>query len=374
MSVLDGACDCSLLHEGGEARIYRVRADGREFVLKWYAEGVGIDSSSVEKLLRERIPGAYRIVETGERDGRAYLVYEFIDGVESDSLAPLPPAVALDSLRKVARTLAELSKRGVHHGDLNPSNVIFGNDGLPVVIDCGIVGPGAPAFAAPERFQGKCATEKSDLYSLGMLLYSWLAGEPLVSQSGFDAFAAAAATVERLEPTTLLYAKGIPAETLSRLEPLWKGLLRSSPDDRVEDFDELDELLEIAFDAESGGDVVWESTRRAFVASVVEKIGTNRRDSGTECSLPDAFAVTKRTGRLRIVLPLVAAVLILSVMALVMLLSPAGNSVDETGMLMLQKSRTLEAETPEADSAKPVEAVPEGVLESLPVPGNSDEE
>ena len=264
MSVLDGACGCTLLHEGGEARIYRVRAGDRTLVLKWYADGVRIDPHSVEVLLHDRIAGAYRVVETGEREGRAYIVYEFIDGGESDVFSPLPPAVALDSLRRVARTLAELSKRGVHHGDLSPSNVIFGRDGLPVVIDCGIVGPGAPAFAAPERFQGKPATEKSDLYSLGMLLYYWLAGEPLISAVDFDAYAAAANSADSLDPTTALFARGIPAETLSRLEPLWKGLLRSSPEDRVEDFDELDELLEIAFDAECGGEVVWNSTRKAF--------------------------------------------------------------------------------------------------------------
>ena len=151
MSVLDGACGCTLLHEGGEARIYRVRAGDRTLVLKWYADGVRIDPHSVEVLLRDRIAGAYRVVETGEREGRAYIVYEFIDGGESDVFSPLPPAVALDSLRRVARTLAEFSKRGVHHGDLSPSNVIFGRDGLPVIIDCGIVGPGAPAFAASTR-------------------------------------------------------------------------------------------------------------------------------------------------------------------------------------------------------------------------------
>lgn len=374
MSVLDGACGCTLLHEGGEARIYRVRAGDRTLVLKWYADGVRIDPHSVEVLLHDRIAGAYRVVETGEREGRAYIVYEFIDGGKSDVFSPLPPAVALDSLRRVARTLAELSKRGVHHGDLSPSNVIFGRDGLPVVIDCGIVGPGAPAFAAPERFQGKPATEKSDLYSLGMLLYYWLAGEPLLSAADFDAYAAAANSADSLDPTTALFAKGVPAETLSRLEPLWKGLLRSSPEDRVEDFDELDELLEIAFDAECGGEVVWNSTRKAFVASVETKIGTNRSEGGENCELPAAFAVTKRTGRRCFVLPLAVAVLILFVMALVLLLSPAESSVDETGRQMLSKSRALDAGMPDVDSSKPVEAMPGAVLESLPVPVKNDGE
>ena len=105
MSVLDDACGCTLLHEGGEARIYKFNSGGRSFVLKWYAEGVRIDSRSVEVLLRGRFPGAYRIFESGVREGRAYLVYEFIEGAESDTVAPLPPAVALYSLRKVTRIL-----------------------------------------------------------------------------------------------------------------------------------------------------------------------------------------------------------------------------------------------------------------------------
>ena len=172
----------------------------------------------------------------------------------------------------------------------------------------------------------------------------------------------------------MLYAKGVGAETLARLEPLWKGLLRSSPEDRVEDFDELDELLEIAFDAECGGEVVWNSTRKAFMASVESKIGTNCCNRGETCDLPVAFAVTKRTGRRRVALLLAAIVLILSVMALFLLLLPAGNSVDETGKRMLEKSRALETEVPEAESPEPFEKMPEAVLESLPVPGTNDGE
>ena len=67
MSVLAGVNRCALLHEGGEAQVYALESDGKKYVLKWYADGVQIDSRVVEALLRERIPGVYRLMEAGKK-------------------------------------------------------------------------------------------------------------------------------------------------------------------------------------------------------------------------------------------------------------------------------------------------------------------
>ena len=129
-----------------------------------------------------------------------------------------------------------------------------------VLIDCGIVGPGALAYAAPERFQGKIADEKSDLFSLGLLLYRWIAGEDLITADGYEQFAEQMASVQDLNISEKLYATGAfetpeGAQQLSALEPLWSGLFCADISERVEDFDELDEILEIALDKVSHGEV-----------------------------------------------------------------------------------------------------------------------
>lgn len=373
MSVFAGVNRCALLHEGGEALVYELESGGKPYVLKWYADGVGIDSHTTETLLRTRIPGVYRVMEAGKKAGRHYLVYEFIEGVSVAELPRVPVPVAVSLVRNLVQALSQLSKDGVHHGDLNPSNVLVGLDGLPVLIDCGIVGPGALAYAAPERIQGKPATMLSDMYSLGLLLYRLVAGEDMLSCDCFDAYAQAAAEVDSVDVTALLYGRGIDAEMLSALAPLWKATLRADPAARAEDFDELDELLEIAFDAVSGGPVAWENTQKAFAGSVFAKIGTNCRNAGEVCPLPPEFAVTKPTGRKKWIVCGGVLVLILFLLALFFALSPREPSIDETGAKILSNSRSVEGATGlTEDSSENAGRISGDELEALPVPDQDE--
>lgn len=390
MSVLAGVNRCALLHEGGEALVYALESGGKQYVLKWYAGGVQIDSHVVEVLLRERTPGVYRVMEAGKKSGRQYLIYEFIEGVSIADLANAttagnPPAgdatkdarvpvpVAISLVRNLVQSLAQLSKNDVHHGDLSPSNVLVTADGTPVLIDCGIVGPGALAYAAPERIQGKPATMHSDIYSLGLLLYRLVAGEDLLHCDCFDDYAQAAAGIDSTDVTALLYGKGIDAEILSTLAPLWKATLRADPADRAEDFEELDELLEIAFDAASRGSVAWETTRTAFTENVVAKIGTNCSDTGAECGLPPEFAVTKPTGHRKMAVFGGILGFILFLLVLFFALAPRQPSIDETGAKILSNSRSLEGATGlVADSSGDAGRISGEVLESLPVPDQAE--
>ena len=391
MSVLAGVNRCALLHEGGEAQVYALESDGKKYALKWYADGVQIDSRVVEALLRERIPGVYRLMEAGKKAGRHYLVYEFIEGVSVADLASIstasnapagafaakdgcvPAPVAISLVRNLAQSLAQLSKNDVHHGDLSPSNVLVTADGTPVLIDCGIVGPGALAYAAPERIQGKPATMHSDMYSLGLLLYRLVAGEDLLHCDCFDDYAQAAAGIDSMNVTSLLYGKGIDAEILSTLAPLWKATLRAEPTARAEDFEELDELLEIAFDDASRGSVAWETTRTAFTENVVAKIGTNCSDTGAECGLPPEFAVTKPTGHRKMAVFGGILGFILFLLVLFFALAPREPSIDETGAEILSNSMALEGTTglgaePSGDTGR----ISGEELETLPVPDQND--
>lgn len=377
MSVLAGVNRCALLHEGGEALVYALESGGKQYVLKWYAEGVQIDSHVVEVLLRERTPGVYRVMEAGKKSGRQYLIYEFIEGVSIADLATkdarVPVPVAISLVRNLVQSLAQLSKNDVHHGDLSPSNVLVTADAAPVLIDCGIVGPGALAYAAPERIQGKPATMHSDMYSLGLLLYRLVAGEDLLHCDCFDGFAQATAGIDSTDVTALLYGKGIDAEILSMLAPLWKATLRAEPTARAEDFEELDELLEIAFDDASRGSVAWETTRTAFTENVVAKIGTNCRNAGAECGLPPEFAVTKPTGHRKMAVFGGILGFILFLLVLFFALAPREPSIDETGAEILSNSRSLEGATGlVADSSGDAGRISGEVLESLPVPDQTE--
>ena len=377
MSILAGVSRCATLHRGGEAEIFKVVSQGKEYALKWYAAGVKFDSGVIESVSQVHDRSVYHVRETGEKAGRPYLVYDFVEGISAREMDGLPVAFAISLVREIVRALSALAASGVHHGDLNPSNVIVGSDGIPVVIDCGIVGLGAPAYAAPERFQGKAPDEKSDLYGVGMLLYRLIAGEDLVVRDSFEAYAQAASQVDSLDPTSFLYGKGVAPEALSYLAPLWKGLLRADPEERVEDFEELDELLEIAFDAICGGSVAWETLRESAVAALAAKIGTIGREGGTACALPAEFAVITHTKSRKPVVFACILGFILLLLALFFAFSRGGPSIDETGASILQKSRSLEGGAGQTlDSSGGDGGVSGKLLESLPVPeleGSADE-
>ena len=379
-TLLDSVKGAALLHRGGEASIYLLNVGGAPYVLKWYNDGFSFDENVVERAYKVREPGLYRIEEWGNRDGTPYLIYDYIDGKSSETLGRMMVAVALVALRQVARTLAALRKQGVSHGDLSPANVIFAVDrnggnadlGLrTVLIDCGIVGPGALAYAAPERFQGKVADEKSDLFSLGLLLYRWIAGEDLISADGYEQFAEQMANVQDLNISEKLYATGAfdtpeGAQQLSALEPLWSGLLCADISDRVEDFDELDEILEIALDKVSHGEIALSSCVTQYIQSINrpdDNLNVGRKVPVTlEKGLP--FVICKKNNWLKWTVLGVSGLILLLI---VLLLSSGTMSfgIDATGDRLLKRSRNIE---PSVESEKAPDLKVDSLLMELPVP------
>ena len=386
-SLLDSVTGGRLLHRGGEASIYLLNIGNKPFVLKWYNDGFSFDESVVRNVSKVHEPGLYRIEEWGKRNETPYLIYDYVEGVTSDKLGCMPVAVALAALRQVVATLAALQKQGVSHGDLSPANVIFAADGSgahdaaerekfagglrAVVIDCGIVGPGALAYAAPERFQGKPADEKSDLFSLGLLLYRWIAGEDLVCANGYEQFAEQMANVENLNIAEKLYSTltintSEGAVQLKALEALWAGLLRSDPSERVEDFEELDEILEIALDKIAGGEIALSTCVTQYIQSITgPEYNRNvvlKVPESLENGLP--FVVRKKNNWLKWG---VLGILVL-ILALIVLLLTSGTmrfGIDATGDQLLKRSRSMESST-ESENA-PVLKV-DSLLMDLPVP------
>ena len=202
MELVRSFTSASFIHQGGEACIYKVQGESsKTYSFKWYNAGVSYDASVIEKLQKLNVPGVYRILESGAVEGRPYIVYDYVDGVSSKELSPMPLGVALHSLRKIVAALQFLRGAGISHGDINPSNVFFDRSASPVLMDFGIVGPGALHYSAPERFSGAAPSEKSDLFSLGALLYFWVAGEPLLEGETFEDYTMTFA--EKCEPRQL---------------------------------------------------------------------------------------------------------------------------------------------------------------------------
>jgi len=130
-----------------------------------------------------------RLYDLGDADGRRFLTMEYVDGEDLASLLRRIGRVPYDKALAIARQLcagvAAAHERGVVHRDLKPANVMIDGDGNARITDFGLATfahdaatgiIGTPQYMAPELFEGKPASVKSDLYALGLILFEIFTG------------------------------------------------------------------------------------------------------------------------------------------------------------------------------------------------------
>jgi len=374
VKFLTSATDCELLHHGSEADIFRICIENRSSILKWYKSGAAVDFEVLEKVKGFRTKGLYRIQEIGKEGENPYIVYDFIEGLPSSEFS-FPVTVALYLLRQVVQTLGELQSRDIHHGDLNPANIMICRDKdalQAVVIDCGIVGPGALAYASPNRFQGKPPSEGSDLFSLGLLLFRWIMGADLLQGRNFDEFASASNGVHPDHITENLYlsSRFAPAE-LCVLQPLWNAFFLGEKGCLSDGFDELDELLEIALETVSSGEINLQYSLKKFESEDFSEKMRQKVPRGEKTPLPaqiPQFTPKNSTIKLSV---LIGGLLILIVMGILISGVLQDPDVDDAGSLVLRKSRSLTSLSEDSEylsqDSNEIKA-DSSLLKNLPVP------
>jgi Protein kinase domain len=137
-------------------------------------------------------PNVCRVFDIGDADGVPFLTMEYVDGEDLGSLirriGRLSSDKAIEIARQTCAGLAAAHERGVIHRDLKPANLMLDGTGKIRITDFGLaviaasldatdVKAGTPAYMAPEQLEGKEVTAKSDLYSLGLVLYEILTGK-----------------------------------------------------------------------------------------------------------------------------------------------------------------------------------------------------
>jgi serine/threonine protein kinase len=137
-------------------------------------------------------PNVCRVFDIGDAEGVPFLTMEYVDGEDLASLirriGRLSSDKAIEIARQVCAGLAAAHERGVIHRDLKPANLMldgtgkiritdFGLASIAAAIEAGDVRAGTPAYMAPEQLEGKEVTARSDLYSLGLILYEILTGK-----------------------------------------------------------------------------------------------------------------------------------------------------------------------------------------------------
>jgi serine/threonine-protein kinase len=190
------------LGSGGMADVYLAEDQelGRRVALKLLDDRHASDEQFVERFRREaqsaaglNHPSIVSIFDRGQAEGTYYIAMEYLDGRTLKELlirnGPTPPAIAIDYARQILGALSFAHRNGIVHRDIKPHNIIVRPDGRLKVTDFGIARSGASQmteagsivgtaqYLSPEQARGAPVDPRSDLYSLGIVLYEMLTGK-----------------------------------------------------------------------------------------------------------------------------------------------------------------------------------------------------
>ena len=190
------------LGSGGMADVYLAEDEelGRRIAIKILNDRHANDESFVERFRREAKnaaglshPNIVSIYDRGEAEGTYYIAMEYLDGRSLKELVvargPLPIGDAIDATRQVLAALRFAHRKGVVHRDIKPHNVMADADGRLKVTDFGIARAGVSQmteagsiigtaqYLSPEQARGAAVDQRSDLYSVGIVLYEMLTGK-----------------------------------------------------------------------------------------------------------------------------------------------------------------------------------------------------
>ena len=192
------------LGAGGMGRVYRVldRKLDEEVALKLIKYDLAYDRKTLErfrdelKTTRQVVhKNVARLFDLNEAGGIPYITMEYVRGENLRRLIKkvgrLDAAQAVRFATQICRGLAEAHRRDIVHRDLKPHNIMIDEDGSALVMDFGLARlmssvertekgavEGTPAYVSPEQIEGQAADRRSDLYSLGIVLYEMVTGHP----------------------------------------------------------------------------------------------------------------------------------------------------------------------------------------------------
>ena len=347
-----------LVGTGGMSSVYRARDNvlERQVALKILHDRFSGDPEYVERFRREaraiaslNHPNIVTIIDRGELGRHQFIVFEHVAGENLKDVVrrrgPLPIHEAVALTTQVARGLAFAHDHGVVHRDVKPQNVLIDEDGTAKVTDFGIaraIDPGdeltetgtvlgTSGYIAPEQASGRRVDSRSDQYSLGVVLFELLTGEP--PYSGDNVMAVAMKHLHEPVPRVRERRRDVPAS----VDAIVSRAMAKRPEDRFPSTDDMVAALEAA--------------QSSMAADLSEgATGVLRRGNGRR---------GRPARRHRLISPLVAAlaVVVAGALALVFVVTrnDGGAGAASVGSVKLTAVRDYD---PQGDGSEHAEAVP----------------
>ena len=198
-------------------------------------------------------PNIVTIYDAGEQDGIFYIAMEFIEGTTLHELLAekrvLPIEEVVQIARQICRGLDYAHSNGIVHRDVKPANIMITANGTVKIMDFGIAKSGGqvtntgqvlgtPNYMAPEQVKGRPLDGRSDLFSLGVILYEMLTGEkPFVGQN-------VTTIIYKIVNETPITPRDLDVTVHPGLSAIVTRALAKAPDDRYQSGAELIRDLE----------------------------------------------------------------------------------------------------------------------------------
>jgi eukaryotic-like serine/threonine-protein kinase len=359
-----------LVGTGGMSSVYRARDNvlERRVALKVLHEHFSSDPEYVERFRREaraiarlNHPNIVTVIDRGEFEGRQFIVFEHVPGENLKEIVeregPLPVSEALALTHQIARGLGFAHEHGVVHRDVKPQNVLLDESGVAKVTDFGIARSldpsdeltetgtllGTSDYIAPEQATGQLVDERSDQYSLGVLLYELLTGE--VPYPGETFMAIAMRHVRDPVPSVRERRADVPAP----VDAIVARAMAKRPEDRFPSMEAMMAAIEACLAEEAAA-----STEANGATGVLPRV-----EAPSPTRAP-ARPRPRRRRRRRVLTPLLLGLLVIGLGALALLFLVTRNDGLGTGAAGSPSVHlsAISDYDPEGDGREHPEAVP----------------
>ena len=281
---------------GGMAEVYLAEDTEleREVAIKILHDRFAQDKEFVERFRREaqsaaglQHPNVVSIFDRGEFKDTYFIAMEYVDGPQLKQLVKggMGTEDAINFTRQILNAARFAHRKGIVHRDLKPQNVLIDDEGRARVADFGIARAGSSditgtgsvmgtaQYLSPEQAQGKETTAKSDLYSIGVILY-----EALTGRVPFDGDSAVAVALKQVSETPRR-PSAVNPDVPPALDAVVMRALAKDPEARFKDADAFIKALDAA---EKAPDSPRPEDTAAFAAVSPEGDHTDVRDSSDE--------------------------------------------------------------------------------------------